>query len=241
MRRIFAFIVLLMPSVSFGQQNLFNVPSSDITRKNGLFFQQQANLYKGGFQLNTTLSYGLGKQWEIGVNTLGVTYDNGINQFVFDDTITPYAPIFAFNAQKKFVVNKNFSIGAGFQLGLNTIDKGGAYCYVNGVYNVEKTGTKLIGGIYSSTDGMFGSETRNWITSGMLQYVGIQAGVEQNIWKEKLLFQADFISGKHNIGEVVVGGAYCVTQKWVVSAGYQIPTFNSKSVDALVFELTYVP
>ena len=88
---------------------------------------------------------------------------------------------------------------------------------------------------------MFGSESRNWITSGALLYIGIQAGVEQNIWKEKLLFQADFISGKQQYRR---GGSWwriLCYPKWVVSAGYQIPTFNSKSVDALVFELTYVP
>jgi hypothetical protein len=37
------------------------------------------------------------------------------------------------------------------------------------------------------------------------------------------------------------GGAYFLTKNWVLSAGYQIPTFQSKSVNALVFELTFIP
>ena len=94
---------------------------------------------------------------------------------------------------------------------------------------------------YTTTDNYFGPESRNVVEAGALKSLGIQLGVEQNIWAERLLFQADFISGKHSLGEVVIGGAYYVTKHWVLSAGIQIPTFNSQSQPASVFELTFVP
>ncbi|MBY0436528.1 MAG: hypothetical protein K2U26_20735 [Cyclobacteriaceae bacterium] len=64
--------VLLLATQAQGQQNLFNVPSSDITPKAKPFFQQQLNLSSGLVQFNSTFSYGLGRGAEIGVNILGL-------------------------------------------------------------------------------------------------------------------------------------------------------------------------
>ncbi len=225
---------------AIAQQSFFNVPSSDITPKYKLFFQQQTSLYKDGIQSNTTFSYGLGHNWEVGVNALGVSYENG-DGFVFNDYSKPYSPLLAVNGQKKVVFSDKFSVGTGFQGGVNRMGKGGAYLYSNAVYLNEHTHTKLVGGLYTSTDGYFGSETRNWIYDHALTYVGLQAGIEQNIWKERLVFQTDYISGEHALGQIVFGGAYYVSKKWVVSSGLQLATFRSKALDELVFELTYVP
>lgn len=238
MKPLFGFL-MLMSFHSIAQQNFFNVPSSDITPKNKVFFQQQVNLSKEALQSSTTLSYGLGREWEIGVNALGITYDEAKHDLLFNNDNTPYAPLFAANFQKKFHLDNHLSISAGTQIGCNEKGKGAAYIYANSVYNIEKTHTKLVGGLYTSSNGFFGSETRNWMDKSFVRYAGIQAGMEQHIWKEKLLFQADFISGKHDLGELVLGGAYAVAKSWIVSAGYQIPTFHSHSVKAVVLELTY--
>ncbi len=50
---------------SSAQQNLFNVPSAEITPKNALFFQQQTN-FNRTIQSNTTISYGFGNGFEGG-------------------------------------------------------------------------------------------------------------------------------------------------------------------------------
>jgi hypothetical protein len=39
----------------------------------------------------------------------------------------------------------------------------------------------------------------------------------------------------------LLGGAYFISKNVVLSAGYQMPTMGSKSQDAVVFEITYIP
>lgn len=231
---------LLLSLTAWGQQNFFNVPSSDITPANKIFVQQQLNFIPNGVQSGTTFCYGLGKNTEIGFNVLGINYDYQ-QKFVANHSEQPYNPFFTLNAQKSFQLHEDFKLGLGAQTGFTQIGQAGAYLYGNGVYINEHTHTKWVSGLYYSTDNYFGPESRNFIEGGALKSIGLQLGVEQNIWAERLLFQADFISGRHSLGEVVIGGAYYVSKHWVLSAGMQVPTFNSQSQPASVFELTFVP
>jgi hypothetical protein len=231
---------LLLSVTAWGQQNFFNVPSSDITPASKIFVQQQLNFIPNGVQSGTTFCYGLGKNTEIGFNVLGINYDYQ-QKFVANHSEQPYNPFFTLNAQKSFQLHEDFKLGLGAQAGFTQIGQAGAYLYGNSVYINEHTHTKWVSGLYYSTDNYFGPESRNFIEDGALKSIGLQLGVEQNIWAERLLFQADFISGRHSIGEVVIGGAYYVSKHWVLSAGIQIPTFNSQSQPASVFELTFVP
>jgi hypothetical protein len=231
---------LLLSVTAWGQQNFFNVPSSDITPANKIFVQQQLNFIPNGVQSGTTFCYGLGKNTEMGFNVLGINYDYQ-QKFVANHSEQPYNPFFTLNAQKSFQLHEDFKLGLGAQAGFTQIGQAGAYLYGNSVYINEHTHTKWVSGLYYSTDNYFGPESRNFIEGGALKSIGLQLGVEQNIWAERLLFQADFISGRHSLGEVVIGGAYYVSKHWVLSAGIQIPTFNSQSQPASVFELTFVP
>ncbi len=233
-------LLICLSNVVVAQQSFFNVPSSDITTKNKLFFQQQVSIFQTGMQVNSTCSYGLGKNFEAGLNLLGVTYEFD-NKFLFNDRVPPYSPLFVINGQKKFVLSRSFSIGTGTQLGLNRIGKAAEYAYSNGVCRVEKSKTKLVAGLYYSSDGFFGPESRNWSDNPAIKKFGLQWGIEQNLWKDKLFLQTDYISGRHSLGQIVFGGAYCVSHHWVVSSGLQVATSHSKAMDELVFELTYVP
>jgi hypothetical protein len=61
-------LILLSVSLSgFAQQNLFNVPSSEITQPGKVFVQQQFN-FGGVGTSNTTIDYGLGNNLEVGIN-----------------------------------------------------------------------------------------------------------------------------------------------------------------------------
>jgi len=225
-------------NVCYGQQNFFNVPSSDITTPKKLFFQQQFNFYNAGLASNSTFTYGLGKKSEIGFNVLGLTYEYE-KGMVFNDSLSPYFPLLALNFQKKWQFSEQFSLAAGTQVGLVKSFKTGIYVYSNAICHLE--GTKLVGGLYYTSDSYFGSEQRSFFETGLLKDIGFQLGLEQALIKEKLVFQADFISGKHSFGEVVLGAAYYLTPKWVLSGGYQVPFANSKSIHALVIELTFIP
>lgn len=45
MKIVFLSLFLCCSVVSYGQQNLFNIPSTDLTPKGKFFFQQQINSY----------------------------------------------------------------------------------------------------------------------------------------------------------------------------------------------------
>lgn len=226
-------------TISFSQQNFFNVPSSDITPEGKLFFQQQCNDLASGLQFNTTFSYGFGSMWEAGINVLGIAKEG--KGIIINDSSVPYAPLFCFNVQKKFQLSEHVSLATGGQLGLNLLGTASSYLYANSVYHAESTKTKCIAGIYYTSDGFFGDEQRSFFTNGFLRNIGFQFGFEQHLVQDKLVFQSDLITGKHDLGESVTGLAYFLTEQWILSAGYQLPMFNSRSKEAIVLELTYSP
>jgi len=64
--------VLAMNSLpALAQQNLFNIPSGDITPKNKIFYQHQFNVYPKKFESKAHFVYGLGGGWDAGLNLVG--------------------------------------------------------------------------------------------------------------------------------------------------------------------------
>ncbi len=94
----------------FGQQNLFNVPSSDITPKAKPFFQQQFTIEAAVVQLNSTFSFGLGKNMEVGVNLVGVnvntTSAGSLIQTNTNSGNNPVFPFYLINFQKAFELSE---------------------------------------------------------------------------------------------------------------------------------------
>ena len=67
---IFLFIIINITKIQ-AQQNLFNIPSGDITPKGKLFYQHQINTYRNKFESKGHFVYGLGKGWDVGANLVG--------------------------------------------------------------------------------------------------------------------------------------------------------------------------
>ncbi len=120
MKQFILFAILLTANISWGQQNFINVPSSEATTKNNLFFQQQLN-FNELTQSKTTLDYGLGKGFEIGVNVLGLNFSDKKKSFLNNDTndVDPFNPLILINGLKQFKVNEKISFAMGAQYGLN--------------------------------------------------------------------------------------------------------------------------
>ena len=67
---IFLFTIVTINKIQ-AQQNLFNIPSGDITPKGKLFYQHQINTYRNKFESKGHFVYGLGKGWDVGANLVG--------------------------------------------------------------------------------------------------------------------------------------------------------------------------
>ncbi|MCX8491900.1 MAG: hypothetical protein ORN54_12630 [Cyclobacteriaceae bacterium] len=222
----------------FAQQNFFNVPSSDITENNRIFYQQQMNLFPKNIASNTTLCYGLGKKYEIGLNILGVTYDYDTKKLISnsnnEQTIFPSVGI---NMQKQVLEFKKYSLAIGGQIAFpKKPEEFEYYIYLNNRYELKKI--KFVAGFYVGNNNYFGNETR---FSSDLQNIGIQLGTEYEIINDKLFLQADFISGRTSVSNLIFGSAYKFTKHLILSSGFQIPNTKNTSSNGLIFEFTYIP
>jgi len=240
---LFTIFSILSIAIAYGQQNLFNVPSSDITLKSKPFFQQQINFGSGYAQLNSTFSYGLGHNCEIGVNLLGITIDGDSNPIFVSNGNTdtnPVYPFFTFNFQKGWTLNDVLKLTVGTQTGISKGSHFGSYDYLNLVTAIKKTHTKLITGLYYGTETFLGPGERSHLFSS--DFIGFQTGIEQEIIEGgDLLLVLENISGRHILGETTLGLAYYISSHWVASGGYQMANPNGTSASSLVIEFTYVP
>lgn len=228
---------------SSGQQNFFNVPSSDITTERKIFFQQQFNINRDLDQSNTTLCYGLGANSEIGLNFIGLDFNPKFHREFFltngNKNEPPVYPVFLVNGQKLFELSKIFKVALGVQGGLSDKLHFCSYSYLNLKSEFARLHTKVITGLYFGNKNYLGIGEANALIKELP--VGVQTGIEQTIVREKLLFIAENISGSHTLGESTVGFAFYVTGHWIISCGYQFPNPKSLAARAEVFEITYAP
>ncbi len=238
----FLFTSMLISFNLNAQQNFFNVPSSEITPKNKIFFQQQFNFIASGLASSTTFNYGIGHNAEIGVNYNGLNLKD-YQKLDFSSDLPPFAPFLLLNGQKKLEINHIYAISAGTQIGISTTTpeiKFGNYFYINTTFHNKSERFKGIVGIYYATDSYFGEGSRNYLKNPSLNGFGIQFGMEQRLSKN-ITFQLDMLTGEHSLSEIVVGGTYYLTQNWILSLGLQVPAFNKAVSNGVVFEITFSP
>ena len=177
----------LIPSTVVGQQNLFNVPSSDITEPGEIFYQQQINLLPDLLQFNSTMCYGLGRNFEIGFNIIGLNVNTQSSSPLIisngDIHSPPVYPFYTLNLQKAFVLNRTLRVAVGAQTGLSIDAHFGNYTYTNLITSIPRWHSKIITGIYGSTNSFLGPGDRNLFVPDA--NIGFQLGLEQPIIREK--------------------------------------------------------
>ncbi|MBL7851031.1 MAG: hypothetical protein JNN04_09030 [Cyclobacteriaceae bacterium] len=239
-------VSLLAGSPAWSQQNLFNVPSSDITIKGKLFFQQQINfLTDGTAAFNTTFCYGLGKDFEVGANILGVFVDphaaGSAIQTNSDGAKPPVYPFFTGNLQKAFVLSPTFKVGLGAQAGFSPGMHFGFFSYANLVTVIPKLQLKMITGVNHGTETLLGPGDLNPVFSSTYDPIGFQFGFEKEIVHSNILLLAEHITGTHTLGISVLGIGYHITDHWVLSAGWQFSSAGNPTPNSFVLEFTFVP
>ena len=235
---------LALPAISYflfsqsiwAQQNLFNVPSGTITRKDEVFLQEQMNLGRFG-ESNTTIDYGLGNKWEVGLNIFKVNlYPGNIQPLTGESN----EDALLFNIQKGFSPFEELAIEIGTQQGLSANNGTQKVDFLNFTWSVSRWTPKegpfkgtLVSGVY------YGN--KNFLGAG--NEIGWMTGVEYPLWRENLSFVADFISGTNSASVAVIGAQWTLSEKkgWQVSLGAQLPSPNSGNGYGAVFELTKFP
>jgi hypothetical protein len=229
-------VTVLSPSRVCAQQNLFNVPVPDTARPYDIFFQQQLNVGLGARlgTAYTTLDYGLPRNWEVGLNAFNVQIYPGGNPPELGNADQSGLLV---NGQKVFKPIERLSFGIGMQAGVSSTNATGAtdflrYNWFTAMYE-PRDGQygRYIVGLYYGNDSYLGRGNN----------VGYLLGCEIPLIRERLSFQADYISGINNSSVAVVGFVANVYRDWQFSLGMQFPSPGSPNSTALVFELTHIP
>lgn len=233
--KFYFFTLILIPILSRGQQNFINVPSSEVTKKGQIFFQQQFN-FNELVQANSTFDYGLGKGFETGFNILGLNYNQKGNSFFKNDTNDrdPYNPLIAFNMLKQFRLTAHSHLCMGGQLGANFRKehrpKEAGLAYLNwSRSDLFGEHSQLVIGTYYNSMHYGGQGNR----------VGVWAGLQVPI-THKFYAIGETVLGNNAISYTTLAAMYFPKKYLPLTLGLQIPN-TSHNAYSIVFEITYVP
>ncbi len=238
MKRNYLYLVsiffVLFSNDILGQQNLFNIPSGDITNSKKIFYQHQLNLYSDKLESKAHLVYGLGKGWDAGINLVGKGfYFSPEWRALHNDDPNKGAlyPILMGTLQKQFKINEHFAINVGGQGGYNLSNKLANkeinyYLYGIGIYYFMKGKSRIVGGLYQTN--------RMFVGNGST--FGAQLGYEINLSKRWYLM-GDWISGNNDSSVGVFGGMYNLTKRVQLCAGLLVPNPNTPKPMGIVLEL----
>jgi len=230
-----AWILLSTTLFVQAQLTVFNVSSSDITDQGKISAQQQFEI-QDIIESSTALTYGLGRNWEIGLNLVNLDYSVKNRSFEFNDTTTtnPYAPLLLASAQKVFKLNDVFAVGLGGIAGTNiTHAHPGHFVYYT----------------YTNLQATLGHEQQYEIAAG--PYVsshsylgdgpvyGIQAAMDAGIWHNHVHLMADWISGNHPKGKLTMGFEIFLNKRLPLAFGWQ--RSNADGAQGAVVQLTFLP
>ncbi len=234
------FSICLVTNELLAQQNLFNIPSGDITRKGKFFYQHQLNIYNE-YQIESKshLVYGLGKNWDAGFNfvDLPLSFRRGTPLFSSNDNslAKPLYPLLMGTLQKQFDIGDHFQINVGTQAGGN-IPSGGdfRFAFMNYAllrYNLPDHKGFFIAGPYHANDIFFGPSN-----SG--QHVGWKFGYEIPL-SSKFYLMGDLVSGQNKKSVSTFGGVYNVSKRVQFCLAALLAFPNEKLTQGVVFELNW--
>jgi len=231
---IFVFAFALLTTHCYSQQNLFNIPSGDITERKEFFYQHQLNVYSEKLESKAHFVYGLGKGWDVGLNLVGKgVFFSPKWRILHNDDPSKGAlyPFLMASAQKQFIVSDKFKVNLGTQVGFNLSNRISNieinfYNYGLASYYIMKGKSRIIGGVYHTTTEFVGQGN----TFGAL------LGYEIKLSKRWYLM-GDWVSGNNDSSVGVYGGMYNLSKRVQLCSGILVPNPNNPSTLGVVLEI----
>ncbi|QHT70139.1 hypothetical protein GXP67_27570 [Rhodocytophaga rosea] len=228
---------LLLLSISLpciAQQTVFNVPLTDIVDRNTLFFQEQIGI-TDKVQSTTTFTYGLGSNWQVGLNLANVTLQHhaGSRQLLELHSDHPEEnPCLLLNLQKSVHITDKFDVSVGTQSGVGYINKLSHLKPANFSYLMNQLtfGKDIIinAGGYHSTKAFAGEGTN----------LGFMTALQLPLIPDKLNFQAEYISGTNQYSNCTLGFAIQLKNDWQLQTGAQIPLPGSDNIFGITLQIS---
>lgn len=217
------------------QQTIFNVPDSDVTPKGKPLAQQQIDFSGEEWRSTTTFDYGLGRNWEVGLNLYNVDYLPKQHSWQRNDTTLemPYAPLLLINAQKTIELTDQLHVGMGGQTGVNLFPTGRSAWVGWGYWN--------LGGSFADEhyQTVVGGYAGNAPYLGAGSTIGFHLGVDAGIWYQHVHLLGDWATGTHEYGQLVLGLEVYLQKHFPLAVGWR--RSNQDGSQGLVLQLTYTP
>lgn len=233
-RTVIFIVCVLSGSYSVAQQNLFNIPSGDITNPRKIFYQHQLNIYSDKLESKSHLVYGLGKGWDAGINLVGKGFFFAPDWRILHNDNPAKGnlyPIVMGTIQKQFNLSDHLDVNFGTQAGFNLSNKLtnkelNYYAYGIGVYHLMNHKSRIVGGLYQTNQMFVGDGNTN----------GVMLGYEIKLSK-RFYLMGDWVSGRNDASVAVLGGMVSVSKRVQLCGGWQIPNPRTPKPQGFVFEL----
>lgn len=223
--KLTSFCMMLLSMPACAQQNLFNVPSAELTKTKHLFVQEQINC-NSVLESNTTLSAGLTKNLEAGINLFNAT----LYSFKADDPASFSGTDLLVNVQYALCNTERYFVSAGTQSGVNVGN--GSFSTSDYIINSFRFHDrfKVIGGAYTTNPLMQADHPAG----------GFLGGFDLAVVRNKLNMTADIIAGNNTMSVWVAGFTWFIRSNRALSFGYQHPSFTTNNPSGVVLELTFL-
>lgn len=235
-------VVVFTTRVCAAQQSFFNTPSSEQTGNKEFFAQEQLNFTSSGYVSNLTCVWGIPRDFELGFNLFGITYNPIEKKFdqQHDPSVGALFPSLLINGQKFKHWNNHWLSTLAFQAGFDidkTVAWHGQMWYVFSNTQFRNEHITIAGGLFLGNQQLFGKGYL-WNIDPTGVPVGIQFGFEYHTPIKNLSIICDRISGTDQLGVAVFGVGYRVLDHWIYSVGYQHPNSGSTNPRGIVMEFT---
>jgi hypothetical protein len=176
------------------QQTHFNVPSSNVTAQGKMHFQANTFLTNSLDRTQVYGMYGVNQDTEVGLNFLN--YRSGSNWY-------------GITAQHREVLNADHTVTIG---GAYYLNSNNSY-YVYGLVTANKLLAKanINAGLFYGNESMFGEST-----------IGLMASIEYQVINDKIHVIAEYMSGKHWMNGLNVGGSYDISKNMKAAIGLNV-------------------
>lgn len=229
------FFVAVSTCTLHAQQNLFNIPSGDVTPTGEWFYQHQLNFYGvDDLETKSHFVYGIAEGWDVGVNFIDLPLrlsGERIISYNADSRRKPLYPLVMATAQKQFNVQEHLNLNIGTQVGpnLSSSFETKKIAYFN--YGLVKWHPIEQGYI-----AVGGYQANSVIIGGNEDQIGIIAGFEYKLG-ERFLLMGDMITGDHKKSQTVLGGGVNVNNYLQVFVGKLFDFPNGDLDNGIVLEI----
>ncbi len=229
-----AVLLLFLAEGAFAQRTFFNVPMMETEEGNQLLFQQQLTV-TDEVEWGTTLTYGLGRRWEVGLNLSHLTlhYEPRSRIVELQSPEAEQNPHLTLNLHKGVQLTDWWLASVGTRPGITyegawEKTQFAHFSYLGSQFNVPGTEFKLVAGGYYTNPAYVGQGNR----------VGYMVGLQVPIRSDKLVFEGEYISGTNQYSNWAVGLGLQLGPSWQLAGGAQLPAPGSGNPYGAVIQLT---